>query len=215
MIRIQLYQPTHYRDVLSFFLSNMDDLHVVGSLDKHISVEKHLHITQPDVVLLDTAMDDGILLIQRIKKYDPLVKIIVFTEEVSLTQVMNSVRNGADGYLLSQKTSLPTVAECIKIVHEGGFPMTPSLMGEVLKVFLPAQITQPEETIRMKLTKRENEILQLLVEGLTYKAVSFHLNIAIDTVRSHIKRIYGKLEVNSKSEAVVKALKQNSFLIPL
>lgn len=215
MIRILLYQPSHLRDILSFFLADVEGCCIAGSLDKHISVEKHLRLTQPNVVLLDIALEGGMELLLQIKKCDPSIKILVLTETSELSQVILSLKRGANGYLLSKKTPLPTLVESIKVVREGGFPMSPSLMGEVLRTLMPDSkvVIPPTESTKNKLTKRESEILQLLVNGLSYKGVSFHLNIAIDTVRSHIKRIYEKLEVNSKSEAVVKALKENVALM--
>lgn len=215
MIRIQLCQPAHFRDILSFFLGNTDDFHIVKAMDKQISIEKQIRSTQPNVVLLDISEDDDITLIQRIKRCDRSVKIVVLSDEGDVSHVIHCLKKGANGYLLRKKTSLPTLAECIKVVHEGGFPMSPAIMTDVLKMLIPEPAFNSEENETSKLTKRETEILQLLVNGLTYKGVSFHLNIAIDTVRSHIKRIYEKLQVNSKSEAVVKALKGNNILMPL
>ncbi len=213
MIRILLHQPSHYRDMLSFFLGNTEGCYVVGSLDKHISVEKHIHATQPNLVLLDNTLEDGMDVMQRIKKCDPMIKIVVLTDASDLPHVILSLRKGANGYLLRKKTPLPALVDSIKVVNEGGFPMSPSLMGEVLRTLMPDSKFSDEDNLKTKLTKRESEILQLLVNGLSYKGVSFQLNITIDTVRSHIKRIYEKLNVNSKSEAVVKALKENVVLM--
>ena len=82
-------------------------------------------------------------------------------------------------------------------------------MGDVLRTFIPHPLISTEDNARTKLTRRETEILQLLVNGFSYKGISLNLNIAIDTVRSHIKKIYEKLKVNSKAEAIIKALKEN------
>jgi DNA-binding NarL/FixJ family response regulator len=211
MIRILLYQAGRYKDGLSFFLNSTEGLHTVGVLNASGVVDKQIHESQPDVVLLDISLENGMEVLAQIKKYNQSIKVLILTDLLELSQVMMCLRSGANGYILIKQTPLSGLAECIKVVYEGGFPMSPILIADVLKSLMPNNISfSAEETNRPgKLTKRENEILQLLVNGLSYKAISFSLNIAIDTVRSHIKSIYEKLKVNSKSEAVVKALKEN------
>ena len=211
MIRILLYQADKYKDGLSFFLSGTEGFKVVGILNSSIAIDKQIHESQPDVVLLDIALENGMEVLTQIKKYNQSIKVLTLTDRSELSQVMMCLRSGADGYILIKRTPLSGLAECIKVVCEGGFPMSPLLIGEVLKSLIPNNFSFSvgEREHIAKLTKRENEILQLMVNGLSYKAISFTLNIAIDTVRSHIKNIYEKLHVNSKSEAVVKALKEN------
>ena len=210
MIRILLYQAGKYKDGLSFFLNSTEGFQVVGVLNASGVIDKQIHESQPDVVLLDVELERGIEILEQIKRYNRSIKVLALTDRSELSQVMMCLRSGADGYILIKRTPLSGLAECIKVVNEGGFPMSPLLIGEVLKSLMSNNFSFPaeERNRASKLTKRENEILQLLVNGLSYKAISFDLNIAIDTVRSHIKSIYEKLHVNSKSEAVVKALKE-------
>ena len=211
MIRISLFQEGKYNDGLSFFLNSTDGFQVVGILNASIAIDKQIHESQPDVVLFDVELEGGIEVLEQIKRYNRSIKVLTLTNRSELPQVMMCLRSGADGYILIKRTPLSTLVDCIKVVYEGGFPMSPLLIGEVLKSLIPNNIPFSVTTSdsASKLTKRENEILQLLVDGLSYKAISFSLNIAIDTVRSHIKSIYEKLHVNSKSEAVVKALKEH------
>jgi DNA-binding NarL/FixJ family response regulator len=212
MIRILLYQAGKYRDGLSFFLNSIEGFQALRTLNGSGQVDKQVHESQPDVVLLDISLEKGMEVLTQIKKYNESIKVVILTDLADLSQVMMCLRSGADGYVLIKRTSLSALAECIKVANEGGFPMSPVLIGEVLKSIIPSNASfssKENNSIGSKLTRRENEILQLLVNGLSYKAISFNLNIAIDTVRSHIKSIYEKLKVNSKSEAVVKALKEN------
>ena len=210
MIRILLFQEGKYKDGLSFFLNSTEGFKVVGTLNASVAIDKQIHESQPDVVLFDVELEGGIEVLEQIKRYNRSIKVLALTNRSELPQVMMCLRSGADGYVLIKRTPLSTLVDCIKVVYEGGFPMSPLLIGEVLKSLMPNNILFPmeERNRSSKLTQRENEVLQLLVNGLSYKAISFNLNIAIDTVRSHIKSIYEKLHVNSKSEAVVKALKE-------
>ena len=116
--------------------------------------------------------------------------------------LFRSLYAGASGYLL-KKTSPAGILEAISEIHNGGAPMSPRIARKVLDVFhreIPAEETE-------QLSTREKEILQLVVEGLSYKAIGKRLFISPHTVRTHLKNIYEKLHVHSKSEAAVKALK--------
>jgi len=108
--------------------------------------------------------------------------------------------NGASGYLL-KKTPPAKILEAIHEVHNGGAPITSSIAKKILQMFpkTPARSTEID-----KLANREQEILQLLMKGFSYKMIAAELNISIETVRTHIKRIYDKLHVHSASEAIAK-----------
>lgn len=207
MIRILLYQPS-VRNRLAFFLSETDGCLVVGSKNKAISIERRLCATRPDVILLDIAMKGAMELIPIIKECDSSVKILVLTDTSDLSKVILSLKKGANGYLIAKATPFPVLIESIKAVHEGGLPMNPSLMEEVLKELMLGSNVNPGSN-KIDLTNREGEILQWLVNGLSYKEVALHLNISTNTVHSHIRRIFNKLEVTSKSQAILKAVKEN------
>jgi DNA-binding NarL/FixJ family response regulator len=118
-------------------------------------------------------------------------------------RIFQSLCAGASGYLL-KRTPPQKILEAVTEVHNGGAPMTASVAKKVLNLFTTvAPPTLPE----VHLTPRESEILQQLVSGSSYKKISKDLFISFDTVNSHIKNIYEKLQVHSKSEAVAKALK--------
>lgn len=157
----------------------------------------------PDVFLMDISMPgiSGIECTKRIKEIYPLANIIILTVYDDDERIFESLRAGASGYIL-KRASLDQILEAIKDVSGGGAPMTPSIARRVLNYFNAAAIAKND----FNLTKRENEILQELINGLSYKKISDKLFISLDTVRSHIKNIYQKLHVNSKSEAILKSL---------
>lgn len=117
--------------------------------------------------------------------------------------VFEAIRSGANGYVL-KKTPPAKLLEYIEEAASGGAPMTASIATQVLKMFSQVSTTQNED---YNLSDREKQVLQLLVDGYSYKMIASEMFISIDTVRSHIKKIYEKLHVNSKSEAVAKAFK--------
>ena len=145
----------------------------------------------------------GIECTAKIKSTYPSANIIMLTVYEDDAQIFNSLRAGASGYIL-KRTPLDQILEAIKDVQSGGAPMTPSIAKRVLNFFNDTDNKLKE----YNLTQRENEILNELVNGLSYKKIAETLFISLDTVRSHIKNIYQKLQVSSKSEAVVKALKE-------
>jgi DNA-binding NarL/FixJ family response regulator len=117
--------------------------------------------------------------------------------------VFEALKSGASGYIL-KKTPPDKLLEYIKEASTGGAPMTASIATQVLQMF--AQLNG-QQNDQYNLSEREKQVLQLLVNGYSYKMIAAEMYIAIDTVRSHIKKIYEKLQVNSKSEAVAKAFK--------
>jgi DNA-binding NarL/FixJ family response regulator len=215
MIRLALYQAAPYAEMLSYVLNNTEGFCVAGSFFRANDIERGLHQSQPDVLLINTALEYDTSMIGRIKRYAPELKIVVLTDVEESNDVMTHLIAGVNGYLLIRRTSLPTLMECIKAVVEGGFPMNPMLMSEVLTKLLPKEISVREVPHWVELlTMRERDVLQLIAKGASYKDISFDLNISLDTVRSHIKKIYEKLKVNSKSEAVAKVLRGGAPDLP-
>src|SRR5262249_48926311 len=133
------------------------------------------------------------------------IKILMETIFEDNNKIFDSICNGAEGYIL-KNTSPVLILSAIKDIYEGGAPMTPSVASKVLKMFKKnSSVALKEEEI--SLTEREKEILTLLVEGMSYKKIAATCFISADTVNGHVKNIYKKLQVHSKSEAVVKAIK--------
>ena len=160
---------------------------------------------RPDVVVMDIGLPgmSGIEGVTRIKSVAPDIEILMVTVYEDEENISQAIRAGASGYLL-KKTLPGRLLDAIAEIHAGGAPMTASVARKVLAAFKGNPPSSPPES---SLSLREKEILSALVNGQSYKMIADSCFISIDTVRSHIKSIYGKLRVHSKSEAVATALK--------
>src|SRR5258706_7416063 len=209
MVKILLFEDNaQLAEGLSMLLNSVDNYSVLGCFKNLSSLEQNIKQLVPDVVLMDIGFPsgNGIDGVRRIKMSNPQIKVIMLTGQGDDESVFESLKAGADGYLL-KKTSPSKLLEYISEAYEGGAPMTPSIARQVLASFSAPSVAKTSEG--ESLTLREKEVLRQLVNGQSYKMVADGLNIAVDTVRSHIRRIYEKLQVNSKSEAVVKAIRNN------
>jgi DNA-binding NarL/FixJ family response regulator len=205
--RILLYEDNKsYRDGLMLLLNTVEDFSVVGSYKNCDSIEKDLTDLSPDVVLMDIEMPGtgGLNGLKKARSINPNVKIVMLTVFEDAENIFQALRFGADGYLL-KKTPTIKIIEYIKEVLMGGAPMTLSIAKKVIESF---KVDEPSHQPFEQLTNREKEVLRLVVEGNSYKMISDSLYISLDTVRSHIRNIYEKLQVNSKAEAIIKVLKK-------
>lgn len=177
-----------------------------GAFANCLNIVKNIEETSPDVILMDIEMPgiSGIEAVKLAKEKFPEVKILMETIFEDNDKIFNSICNGAEGYIL-KNTPPVQILSAIKEIYEGGAPMTPSIASKVLKMFKNKPAEKPLE--EFNLTEREKEILKCLVEGMSYKLIADTCFISIDTVSGHIKNIYKKLQVHSKSEAVAKAIK--------
>lgn len=158
----------------------------------------------PDVVLMDIKLPgmSGIECVLRLKQLLPTVQVLMLTTYEDSDLIFNSLRAGASGYLL-KKTHPAEILQAIGQVHDGGSPMSVHVARKLVNHF--QQIPQPALEVE-QLTPREREILDLLAKGYRYKEIVDHLNISLSTVRTHIRAVYEKLHVQSRTEAVVKLL---------
>ncbi len=181
---------------------------VLASLVNCVNADKLVLEHRPDVVLMDIDMPEvnGIEGLQMIKKARPETHVIMLTVFDQNEHIFEAMQNGADGYIL--KRSAPTeIFKAIEEVLSGGAPMTPTVAKKVLSFFTTDR-SKPAKK-ENDLTPKETEVLKLLVDGFSYKMIASEQEVSIDTVRTHIKNIYRKLHVNSMSEAVAKAIRQN------
>jgi len=204
-IQVLLYEDnTLLRDALSILVDGTDGFNLVGAFGDCLSIESQVKALRPDVILMDIDLPglNGIaataLLQQKFAHVDVLILTVFDDDE----RVFEAIQAGATGYLL-KKTPPARILSAIQEVYEGGAPMSPAIARKVIA----SMRIQPNEEL-LRLTDRESQILALLAEGNSYKMVADRAGISIETVRTHIKRIYEKLHVHSVTEAVAKYLKR-------
>ena len=161
---------------------------------------------KPNVVLMDINLPrmSGIECVRRMKAQLPEVQVIMQTVYEDYETIFQSLAAGAVGYLL-KKTPPEKLLEAIRDVHNGGSPMSSQIARKVVHTFLQTG-TSPKET--ENLTKREHEILTYLSKGYRYKEIADVLYISVETVRTHLRNIYEKLHVRSRTEALLKFLQK-------
>lgn len=194
-----------YRESLALYLQQEEQFIVCGSYKNANNIENDIRATTPNVILMDIDMPgiNGINAVKKVREFNTKVHIIILTVFETNEHIFDALCAGATGYLLKNSTPEKIVSSIIE-VYNGGAPMTASVARRVLEHFSNTR-TRPD----YNLTPREKEILNLLVKGYTYKMIASECVISMDTVRSHIKKIYEKLQVNSNIEAVKKALNNN------
>jgi len=182
----------------------MNNYDVVGDFNQCSEAAVITRVYKPDVVLMDIDMpgETGITGVSRVKEASPDTSVIMYTVFEDDEKLFKCLCAGANGYLL-KKTPPAKLFDAIQEVLEGGAPMSPSIAQKVLSTF-----RTKESTNKYSLTPREIEVLQWLVKGYSIKLIAVEMNLAFDTIRSHLKNIYQKLHVNCGKEAIVKALSE-------
>ena len=190
---------------LQTLLTEEADFAITAMFSNAETVETDISELKPDVVLMDIDMPEvnGVEAVRRIRRMNRDVPIIMLTVFDNDENIFNALCAGASGYILKRHVSAE-IAPAIRNALSGGAPMTGSVAKKVLQMLPAAKSIEAE---RLDLTTREIEILQLLVNGYSYKMIAAKIMIGLDGVRFHIKKIYDKLHVHSATEAVSKALK--------
>lgn len=176
----------------------------IDCLGVHASAESALKLIPhdpPEVALVDINLPglSGIECIARLKELCPSVTCLVLTMFDEEALIFDALRAGACGYLL-KRTPPAEIAEAIRGAREGGSPMTPHIARKVLGFFHRS----PQPAPSTALTGREKEVLDRLIEGNSYKDIAGKLGVSMDTVRSHVKKVYEKLHVHSRTEIMLK-----------
>ncbi|MEH3115355.1 response regulator transcription factor [Pedobacter terrae] len=185
-------------------LSDVNDFVVVNSYGSYDLAKKYLESDEPDVILLDIQMPgtNGLQALPFIKKTLPNTNIIILTVFDSPEMVFEALTLGASGYL-TKNSSASKIIDAVKEVNTGGGAMSTNVARIVMHSF--------QKNLNSPLTKRETEILERIANGQTKSQIANELFIDPETVRSHVKNIYIKLDVNSKSEAI-KTAREKRFI---
>lgn len=202
-IRIVIYEDNIFlRNSISELIKSSPQFQLAGAYENCDHVSLDMETLRPQIVLMDIEMSgtNGLKGLQIIKEKYSHVHVIMLTVFEDNDSIFDAICAGASGYLL-KKTSNEKIIESINDVLHGGAPITSSIARKVLSLF-PKAPSQKEEL--NKLAPREQEVLQLLVSGHSYKMIAEKCGITLETVRSHIKRIYEKLQVHSATEAAAK-----------
>ncbi len=197
-----IVEKLSFFDDLNFKYRAANGAELIGKLEENHNI---------DVILMDIQMPvmDGIKATEIVKNKYPHIKIIMLTVHDDDAYVFNTIKAGANGYLLKE-IDPENLHKCILEVMSGGAPMSPSIALKTLNLLRnPLQLENKTDQEKVELTKRETEILEQLSKGLNYNVISENLFISSGTVRKHIENIYKKLHVHNKIEAVIKGRKHN------
>jgi DNA-binding NarL/FixJ family response regulator len=189
-----------YRTAISIILQLDEGVRLVHKLEDATEMMERLEEELPDVVLMDIDLPfmSGIEGVWRLKKRWPDIKVIMLTVFEDDEKIFGAIRAGANGYLL-KKDSPQKILSAIQSVMQGESPMNGMIAAKMLDYF-QRQGKRESQLDDYNLTSREKDILQLLIRGNSYKEIASALRISVETLNSHIKNIYRKLDVHSRSE---------------
>jgi len=215
-IKVSIYEDNiSFLESLSYLIKGTYDFELYFASANANNIIADCEKCCPDVILMDIDMPgmSGIEATMLVKSAFPDINIMMLTVFENKEKIFEALCAGATGYLL-KKTSAIELIEAIHDLHNGGSPMSSGIARKVLEYFSKSVITDKRvkdmdiALEKYQLTTREHEILQRLIKGDSYKMIADKCLISIGTVYSHINNVYKKLQVNSKSEAVTKALKE-------
>lgn len=195
------------RESLRTLLDRYEDLNVVGLAEDGNQAIDLCGRLQPHVILMDLDMQhmDGVEATKKIKQQWPHIRILIFTTFQDTEQALESLRNGADGFLLKSIETLE-LANTIRLIHKGGTLIDQGMSHKIFEKFDEKKQTPQSKATTYELTAREIEILQLVAKGLRYTSIASRLYLSNGTVRNYASTAYAKLGVRNKEEAVQKAL---------
>jgi DNA-binding NarL/FixJ family response regulator len=193
------------RQSIETFINGSSGFRCVSAYGSAEAAVKGLLTERPDVVLMDIHMAgmNGIECVERLKQLVPEIQIVMLTVYEDTEQIFKALAAGASGYLL-KRLNPDKLLEAIREVHAGGSPMSHSIARKVVASFQKAGRTDGEQPA--SLSPREQMVLDCLAKGLAYKQIADQLDISVTTIRTYLRRIYEKLHVQSRSEAVARYL---------
>jgi DNA-binding NarL/FixJ family response regulator len=209
MIRVLIFDDNEdRRDSLALLIESVSDFAVSGALSQANNVIEKVAILKPDVVLMDIDMlgTNGIEATRLIHATFPSLPVIIQTVFDDDDKIFQALKAGAAGYLLKNASSKVILSAIREVLH-GGAPMTPAIAQRVLTFFRNEKTVKPD----YGLTDRETDVLRLLTQGNSYKMIADQLEITFNTVNSHLKKVYEKLQVHSAGEAIAKSVRDQLF----
>lgn len=189
------------REGLETILKNSSDFLLLSSYTNGENALHNLSSDQPDIVIMDINLPgiSGIECVRKLRDECPATLFIMYTIFEDDEKVFEALQAGASGYLL-KKTPREKILDALKELHAGGSPMSTHIARKVIKTFQEAN-RLPRNSL---LTNKENEVLELLSKGYLYKEIADRLHITLNTVKQHIHKIYEKLHVSNRTEALNK-----------
>lgn len=204
-VRVLIYDDNEsLRNSLVTMMQWNEAFDVKGAFPDGRNILEDVRKYDPEVILMDIDMPEsnGIDTLKQVRKSYPDLPVIMLTVFEDHEHIISAIIAGANGYLL--KRDIDQVVPAIRDVLSGGAPLTSTVAKKVLQLFPRRPVVTEESTDG--LTWREKEILDLLVKGFSYKMIAAEVNLSVETIRTHIKKIYKKMQVNSATEAVYKAM---------
>jgi len=201
-IRVSIVEDlAEIREGLMDLVRSDRELSMIGSFEDAESAADQLPVLNADIVIMDINLPgmSGIDCIKTIKEKCPGTQFMMFTVYENDDKVLQAMQAGATGYLL-KRTKPEQILQSIKELNQGGSPMSSNIARKLLNIFLHERKAAKKDV----LSDRENEVLQLLADGLLYKEIADRLFIGHGTVRQHLHNIYEKLHVHNRTEAVNK-----------
>jgi DNA-binding NarL/FixJ family response regulator len=204
-----------FRRGLTMLLGVEEDIDVVGEAGDGIAATELAATAVPDVILMDVRMPkrSGIEACVAIKEAAPTARIIMLTVSDEEADLYDAVKNGASGYLLKD-SSIDEVAQAIRVVADGQSLISPSMAIKLLDEFKQMSRSDRQQVPTPKLTDRELEVLKLVAQGLNNREIAKRLFISENTVKNHVRNILEKLQLHSRMEAVMYAVREKLLDLP-
>lgn len=208
LIRVSIVEDNAVlRESLSVLINGSDGFRCISTFANAETAIQELPRNWPDIVLMDINLPkmSGIECVAKLKAMKPALQVLMLTVYVDSEKIFKSLMAGASGYLIKQ-TPPAKILEALSDVQRGGAPMSNNIARKVVEYFQQLQQTQQSNVETENLTKREYEILNHLAKGYQDKEIAEMLSVSVITVRTHIRSIYQKLHVRSRTEAAFKFL---------
>jgi DNA-binding NarL/FixJ family response regulator len=195
-----------FRETLARVLNRSEGFRCLSNYPNAEDALKALPQDKPDVVLMDINLPgmNGVECVRQLKQAVPTIQVMMLTVYEDTENIFNALAAGASGYML-KRTARDELLEAIREVHRGGSPMTTHIARKVVQSF---QRAAPAASPTEMLSPREQEVLDCLAQGFLYKEIAEKLSISYETVHTYIRRIYEKLQVRTRTEAVAKFLRR-------